>query len=121
MLLPFLTSVVLGRDHDWIDLNLQYTLHVVKGALIVRLFPNFLKPLVASIACPSSEPGSQLRDSFAARFFTKVVQSNERGRRLLGPIIEERKRYLDEYGDQWADKPVGEPHFRDEIRAHLVS
>ena len=39
-----LTSVVEGRHPDWIDLNIQYTLYVAKGALILRLFPAFLKP-----------------------------------------------------------------------------
>ena len=40
--------VILGRDPDWINLNIQHTLSVAKGALIVRLFPTFLKPYVAS-------------------------------------------------------------------------
>ena len=26
--------------------------------------------------------------------------------KLLGPIIEERQKYLDEYGAAWDDKPV---------------
>ena len=44
---PFFTSVVLGRDPDWIDLNIQYALCVSKGSLILRLFPTLLKPCVA--------------------------------------------------------------------------
>ena len=26
---------------------------------------------------------------------------------LLGPVIEERRKYLNEYGTEWDDKPVG--------------
>ena len=42
--LSFLTLIVLGRDPDWIDLNIQYTLDVFRGAAIIRLFPDSLKP-----------------------------------------------------------------------------
>ncbi|KAG8219264.1 cytochrome P450 [Butyriboletus roseoflavus] len=76
----------LCRDPDWIDLNIQYTLDVVKGAAIIRRFPQLLKPI-------------------AARLFTSVYQNQRRGRELLGPIIEERQKYLNECGDEWADKP----------------
>ena len=40
----FLTSIILGRDPDWIDLNIQYSADVVIGAAIIRLFPDLLKP-----------------------------------------------------------------------------
>ena len=33
-------------------------------------------------------------------------------------MIEERQRYLIEYGKQWADKPVGQPHL--ELRLVLT-
>ena len=29
-----------------------------------------------------------------------------RGLKHLGPIIEERLKYLNEYGNEWAEKPV---------------
>ncbi|KAF8549777.1 cytochrome P450 [Imleria badia] len=76
----------LCRDPDWIDLNIRYTIDVVKGAAILILFPKLLKPV-------------------AARLFTNVHQNKQRGRKLIGPIIEERQNYLNEYGDKWADKP----------------
>ena len=40
----FVSSIVLGRDPDWMDLNIQYTLNVIKAANIIRLFPDSLKP-----------------------------------------------------------------------------
>ena len=39
-----LISTVLGRDSDWMDLNIQYSVDVIKGAAISRLLPDFLKP-----------------------------------------------------------------------------
>lgn len=45
---------MLGRDPDWIDLNVQYALYVVRGALITRMFPDFLKPSVIRVRL--SEP-----------------------------------------------------------------
>ena len=37
-------SCVLGRDPEWIDLNIQYTIDIMKGGAVLGLFPNFLKP-----------------------------------------------------------------------------
>ncbi|KAF9225192.1 cytochrome P450 [Gyrodon lividus] len=76
----------LCRDPDWVDLNIKFTLDVVKGGIIIGLFPNFLAPLVA-------------------RFMTSVPGSTRRGMKHLGPIIEERWKHMDEYGKTWADKP----------------
>ena len=42
---PFVfTGIPLGRDPDWIDLNIRYTIDVIKGSIIVALFPKLLKP-----------------------------------------------------------------------------
>ena len=46
----------LGRDPDWIDLNIEHTLYVIKGAMIVRQFPTFLKPYVPCICLPEIPP-----------------------------------------------------------------
>ncbi|KAF8844183.1 cytochrome P450 [Paxillus ammoniavirescens] len=76
----------LCRDPDWIDLNIQFTLDVVKGGVIIGFFPKIFAPLVA-------------------RFMTNVPGSVRRGMKHLGPIIEERRKHLKEYGKDWADKP----------------
>ncbi|KAF8547563.1 hypothetical protein OG21DRAFT_1527087 [Imleria badia] len=57
-------------DPDWIDLNIWYTIDIVKESAILALFPKVLKPI-------------------AARLFTGIRQSTQGGRRLLGSIIEE--------------------------------
>ncbi|KAF8549327.1 cytochrome P450 [Imleria badia] len=48
--------------------------------------------------------GFQHVDRLAARF-TNVPRGIARGMKLLGPIIEERQRYVNEYGTMWDDKP----------------
>ncbi|KAF9244149.1 cytochrome P450 [Melanogaster broomeanus] len=72
----------LCRDPDWIDLNIRFTFDIIKGGIIIGLFPNLV-----------------------ARFLTSVPESTRRGVKHLGPIIEERQKYLAENGNVWADKP----------------
>ncbi|KAG9308978.1 cytochrome P450 [Chiua virens] len=79
-------NLPLCRNPDWIDLNLRCTFDVMTGGVIIGLFPRFIRPL-------------------ASRFLTNVPQCIARGARLLRPIIEERQRYLSEYGIDWDDKP----------------
>ncbi|KAI9571037.1 cytochrome P450 [Boletus coccyginus] len=74
------------RDTDWTDLNLRYTLDVIQGADEIRRFPRFLAPLVAY-------------------FMTDVPGTTKRAMRHLGPIIEERLKLQEEYGNDWAEKP----------------
>ncbi|KAF8844182.1 cytochrome P450 [Paxillus ammoniavirescens] len=76
----------LCHNPDWIDLNIQFTLDVVKGGVLIGFFPKLLAPLVA-------------------RFMTSVPGSARRGMKHLGPIIEERRKHIEEYGKDWADKP----------------
>jgi hypothetical protein len=33
-----------GRDSDFVDLNVQFTIDIIKTAFILRMVPNFLKP-----------------------------------------------------------------------------
>jgi len=75
----------LCRDPDWIALTIQFTVDVMKGAIALHLFPDFVAPLVA-------------------RFFTEPG-SMKRGINHLQPIIEQRRRHLDEYGSDWPEKP----------------
>ena len=39
----FLSSTALGRDSDWIDLNVQFTLDLIKCGVIIGLFPKFMR------------------------------------------------------------------------------
>ncbi|KAF9236826.1 cytochrome P450 [Melanogaster broomeanus] len=76
----------LCRNPDWINLNIHFTMDVIKAGVIIGLFPHFFAPLVA-------------------RFLRKVPASVRRAMELLRPIIEERQKDLDEHSTAWADKP----------------
>ncbi|KAH7906709.1 cytochrome P450 [Hygrophoropsis aurantiaca] len=76
----------LCRNADWMNLNIEFTVDVMKGGLIIGMFPDFLAPLVG-------------------KFFTSVPTGTKRAEKHLRPIVEERQRFIDEYGREWADKP----------------
>ncbi|KAF8128435.1 cytochrome P450 [Boletus edulis] len=76
----------LCRDPDWIDLNIRCTVDMIMGGIMIGWFPKFMR-------------------SLASRLFTKVPQCINRGVKLLRPVIEERQKYLNEYGTEWDDKP----------------
>ena len=54
----------------------------------------------------------------AAPFVTSVPKNTRRAIRHLRPIIEERRKYLNEYGKDWTEKPVRLPYF-DRLCVHL--
>ncbi|KIJ13839.1 hypothetical protein PAXINDRAFT_80343 [Paxillus involutus ATCC 200175] len=93
----------LGRDPDRIDLTMRFTLDNIKGGVTMRLFPSF--GAVSHSYMFSIQPLPFY--SLVARFTTSVPASTRCGIKLLGPIIEERRKYLDAYGKDCADKPNG--------------
>ncbi|KAJ7441718.1 cytochrome P450 [Mycena latifolia] len=76
----------LCRDQEYLDLNINFTISVFTRGLIIRLFPNFLKPILGPLI---SKRKSTLR--YALRF--------------LGPLIDERLEKEREHGRDWSDKP----------------
>ncbi|KZT39045.1 cytochrome P450 [Sistotremastrum suecicum HHB10207 ss-3] len=77
----------LCRDQAFLDLNTGYAVDVVAGAEAIRLFPNFLKPLVARLYTPAESTAK------------KVTQ-------MLRPVIEERLAQIKEEGKLYVNKPV---------------
>jgi cytochrome P450 len=76
----------LCRNQDYLKLNLNFTIDVVKKSTFLKLFPNLLKPVVARMI---SNLPSQFR------------QQEE----LIRPIVEERFAKMEEFGENWDDKP----------------
>ena len=101
----FLIRIVPGRNPDWIDLNIRHSLDIVKGGLIAGFFPAFLRPYVAPLDCSRHRFRQQV-DRLVIRFLTNIPRSVARGVRLLDPIIEERRKRLNEDEKNWGDKPV---------------
>ncbi|GLB35443.1 putative cytochrome p450 [Lyophyllum shimeji] len=76
----------LCRDPDFLSLNVEFTVDVMKAANIINLFPNFLKPI-------------------AGRLFSNVPKAMRRAQRHLRPIIEERLRQEERHGKEWPERP----------------
>ncbi|KAF8347875.1 cytochrome P450 [Amanita rubescens] len=80
-----LVGLPLCRNPDYIELNKQFTIDIVKAGNLINTFPSFLKRIVVR--------------------FTDVASGIERGMRHLGPLINERLGQEARYGKDWLDKP----------------
>ncbi|KAI0278605.1 cytochrome P450 [Russula aff. rugulosa BPL654] len=76
----------LCRDRDYQTLNLNFAAKVVTSGLIIGMFPEPLKPIVLRMV---SDLPSQIRREIE----------------FIRPLVEERFAKMEEYGDDWDDKP----------------
>ncbi|KAF9235148.1 cytochrome P450 [Melanogaster broomeanus] len=76
----------LCRNPDWVNLNILFTVNLFKEGIFIGLFPRMLAP-------------------FVARCLTGVARSVRCGMMHLHPIIEERQKYIEKYGNRVADQP----------------
>ncbi|TFK56598.1 cytochrome P450 [Heliocybe sulcata] len=81
-----LTGASLCRNTDYGRIAVNFTLDVMKSALLLRFFPRFIKPAV----------GSRL---------PLVPRTVAAAASHLRPLIEERLRKMEEHGNDWTDKP----------------
>ncbi|KAF9533018.1 cytochrome P450 [Crepidotus variabilis] len=79
-------GVPLCRNHDWIDLSIQYTFDVVQTGQLLRFFPSFLRPLVVKLI-------SQVNKR------TKIAFD------LLQPLIAERRKEREGKPKEYQGKP----------------
>ncbi|KAI0827308.1 cytochrome P450 [Trametes gibbosa] len=77
----------LCRDEGYLRLSLDFTMSVVKDRAIINLFPDFFKPVVG-------------------RMVSNVSASIRQAVPYLAPVIDERRRLMEQHGDDWADKPA---------------
>lgn len=75
------------RNSEYIATNLDYALNAALAAQIINLAPGFLKPI-------------------AGRLLTRIPSAIRTAMNHVRPIIEERKRKIEEYGYNYPDKPV---------------
>ncbi|KAM5541320.1 hypothetical protein V8D89_004874 [Ganoderma adspersum] len=76
----------LCRNEEYLTLAVDFAIDFMKTIVVLRLFPRFLKPIVAL-------------------FFNLVKRDTERAVPFLRPMIEERQRASAELGEGWNDKP----------------
>ncbi|KAF8721159.1 hypothetical protein AX14_010511 [Amanita brunnescens Koide BX004] len=85
-----LVGLPLCRDPDYLELNKQFTIDLVKASYILNIVPPILKPFVKP--------------------FLNVKQGVKRGMRHLGPIVKEREEQEARHGKDWAERPVSTPN-----------
>ncbi|EIW74949.1 cytochrome P450, partial [Coniophora puteana RWD-64-598 SS2] len=74
------------RNPEYVDLCIRFTTDVAKAAIVLKVTPKILRPIVA-------------------QYFTKANKNIEHMHTLLGPMITERLRLEAELGDEWMEKP----------------
>ncbi|THH19419.1 hypothetical protein EW146_g1766 [Bondarzewia mesenterica] len=74
------------RNVDYQELNMQFTVQIVKAAFLLKAFPEYLKP-------------------FAALIFSNVRSCTRQCAKHIAPLIEERRAKERELGKNWCNKP----------------
>ena len=99
-----------GRDYDYQTLNLTFAVNVVKFGLIIGMFPRPLKPCVVPfIQYPCQDPYYLLIEthfSIVSRMLSNLPSQIRQEIEFIRPIVEERFAKMEEYGEDWDDKPV---------------
>ncbi|KAI0084548.1 cytochrome P450 [Irpex rosettiformis] len=79
-------GVPVCRNDEYLDTSIAYTMKIVISGKILSMFPSFLRGLVAKALATRKTSVSQIL-------------------KHVSPIIEERRKDMELYGDDWADKP----------------
>ncbi|EPQ60474.1 cytochrome P450 [Gloeophyllum trabeum ATCC 11539] len=74
------------RNKDYCEANVRFAVDVMASAILLNMFPKFLRPVVGNM-------------------LTLVPRTVRRVRKHLEPLIEERLAKMEEYGDEWTDRP----------------
>jgi hypothetical protein len=100
-----LSNFPLGRDHDYQVLNTTFAVNVVKFGTIIGLFPKFLKPCVFTLS-PCSLVVTKTHSSIVSRMLSNLPSQIRQEIEFIRPMAEERFAKMEEYGEDWDDKPV---------------
>ncbi|GJJ07761.1 hypothetical protein Clacol_001966 [Clathrus columnatus] len=76
-----------GREPEYLKVNIDFTMSITKSRDRLIHTPVFLRPLVA-------------------RYLTTVSESVATAAKYLGPVIQERQAKIDEYGQDYPEKPA---------------
>ena len=94
----------LGRDHDYQVLNSTFATNVVKFGTIIGLFPEFLKPCIFPLRPCSLVTKTYF--SIVSRMLSNLPSQIQQEIEFIRPMVEERFAMMEEYGEDWDDKPV---------------
>ncbi|KAJ7086865.1 cytochrome P450 [Mycena belliarum] len=76
----------LCRNQEYLDMNIDYTVHIFMRGQLIRLLPEFLKPTLAPL-------------------FSSKNSSLRRALKFIGPLLEERLAKDQELGADYPDRP----------------
>lgn len=93
-----------GRDPDYQALILSCTRNVVKLGVIISFFPKPFKLSVVSFYLCFHV--TEFKFSLVSRILSNVPSQIQQGVEFIRPIYEERFAKIEEYGDDWDDRPV---------------
>jgi hypothetical protein len=96
---------VLGRDPDYISLNIQFTIDVLVTAGIINMFPTLLKPYVFFRLGRLSSIELYL-NRVVGRGISRLPAYLKRAEKHLSPIFEARLQQEAQHGKNWPEKPV---------------
>ncbi|KAI0654307.1 cytochrome P450 [Cubamyces menziesii] len=74
------------RNREYLDLAIGFTADVTRDRTTINMFPSFMKPFIGRIVGNS----------------TKNIR---RAIPILKPMMDERRRMMEEFGEEWPDKP----------------
>lgn len=77
------------RDEDYLNIAIGFTGDIRKSRMVINLFPSILHPIVL-------------------RLFPFTRNSLRRAAEHFRPIIVDRLKKAEQYGDDWPEKPVGQ-------------
>ncbi|KAK0220338.1 cytochrome P450 [Armillaria fumosa] len=92
-----------GRNREYIDLNINFTVNVTAYAHFLNLFPSFLKPLVHPISTYTAYADPQIR--VLGSVFTPRRNATAKMEKFLGETVRERLRQDELHGKDWPGKP----------------
>ncbi|TFK56599.1 cytochrome P450 [Heliocybe sulcata] len=76
----------LCRNKDYCKANVNFAIDVMASAFFLNMFPRIMRPALGNM-------------------LTLVPRTVRRIEKHLRPIIEDRLRTMEEYGDEWTDRP----------------
>ena len=94
-----------GRDYDYQTLNLTFSVNLIKFGLIISMFPKPLKPCVVPSICAKTHL-TDAHFSIVSRMISNLPSQIGQEVEFIRPIVEERFKKMEEYGESWDDKPV---------------
>ncbi|KAH9895713.1 cytochrome P450 [Cubamyces lactineus] len=85
-----------GRNREYLDLAIGFTMDVNRDRTTINMFPSFMKPHWAA---------NVLAASLIGRIVSNSTKNIRRAIHVLKPMMDERRHMIEEFGEDWPDKP----------------